>query len=552
MTTADLDVSATARRLVDLSQAVVDAALSHGARATEGGARIDDFQVHTERLAYLATQVRAAHEQVAFAERLAAGGVSDALQESMALVYAAEVAHALRSQVEAAWDDFGLSEADVEPLHAPATREAVRAGMSEARIRQIGRAGIGAGGANHVELEDEVARLTREMARDFAKNEVAPRAQEIHRGDLLIPDDLLAKFSAQGFFGSSIPEQYGGTGMGDLPMIIMTEELSAASLAGAGSLATRPEILTKALLAGGTEEQHAEWLPKIASGEVLVAVAVTEPDTGSDVASLQTRAEPAEHDGERGWRINGAKAWSTFSGRATLLALLARTDPDPQSGSRGLSLFMIEKPAYDGHQWRFEQPEGGVIEGTANPTPGYRGMHSFTLAIDNLWVPHTRLVGGDDGINRGFYLQMGGFAAGRLQTGGARVRRRAGGAGEGVPVRRAAGAVRDAARRVPAHAVQGRPDGDAHRGGAPDHLRIGARLRHPRASSRRWRSCWRATSPATSRARRSCCTAVGATPRRTRSARYVVDALVLPIFEGVKPILELKVIGRALLAAAAR
>src|SRR5690606_3150575 len=154
----------------------------------------------------------------------------------------------------AAWDDFGVGEA-VGPIHEQAVRDAMRAGLSEARIREIGRARIASGGVNNIELQDEVATLTRDLARDFAKNEVAPRAQEIHRQDLLVPEDLIQKFAAQGFFGSSIPEEYGGTGMGDLSMIIITEELSAASLAAAGSLATRPEILSKALLAGGTDEQ---------------------------------------------------------------------------------------------------------------------------------------------------------------------------------------------------------------------------------------------------------------------------------------------------------
>ncbi|MDO9445434.1 MAG: acyl-CoA dehydrogenase family protein, partial [Dehalococcoidia bacterium] len=338
--------------------------------------------------------------------------------ERMAHAYAADITHALRSQVEAAWDDFGLTEADIAPLHTAEVRALVRAGMDEGAIRAIGREMIASGGQNNCELEDEVAALTRDMARDFARTEVMPIAQEIHRQDLLVPDSLLQKFSAQGFFGSSIPEEYGGTGMGDLPMIIITEELSAASLAAAGSLATRPEILTKALLAGGTEAQRKHWLPRIARGEELVAIAVTEPDTGSDVASLQTKAEPADHNGQAGWRINGAKAWSTFSGRATVLALLARTDPDPKSGNRGLSLFMIPKPPFEGHHWKYEQPEGGVMEGTANPTPGYRGMHSFTIAIDNVWVPQTNLVGGEEGVGKGFFLQMGGFAAGRLQTGG--------------------------------------------------------------------------------------------------------------------------------------
>ena len=301
--------------------------------------------MHVERVSYLATELRAAHELAAYAERLAVAGKTDALIESAALVYAAQATHSLRSAVEAAWDDFGVCVA-VEALHGDAVRAAVRAGLDQDRIRAIGRQVLGVLGANHIDLEDEVATLTRDAARDFARNEVAPLAQEIHRRDLLVPDDLIEKFSAQGFFGSSIPEQYGGTGMGDLSMIIITEELSAASLAAAGSLATRPEILSKALLAGGTEEQRQEWLPRIAAGEVLVAIAVTEPDVGSDVASLQTRAEPAEHEGRRGWRINGAKAWSTFSGRAEVLALLARTDPDPESGNRGLSLFIVTKEPF--------------------------------------------------------------------------------------------------------------------------------------------------------------------------------------------------------------
>ncbi|MEE8422201.1 MAG: acyl-CoA dehydrogenase family protein, partial [Dehalococcoidia bacterium] len=408
---------AAARALVDASQAVIDASTRHAAEVTAGGREIDDHQVHVERLAYLTTQVRAAHELVAFVERRVEASDVDPVVESEALVYAAEAAHALRSALVIAPQDFGAGEAALALESADASA-AVRDGLDEGRIRELGRTVMTSLGVNNIELEDEVAMLTRDVARDFAKNEVAPRAQDIHRQDLLVPEDLIEKFSAQGFFGSSIPEQYGGTGMGDLAMVIITEELSAASLGAAGSLTTRPEILSKALLSGGTDEQRREWLPKIASGELLVAIAVTEPDTGSDVASLQTRATPADYEGRRGWRINGAKAWSTFSGRSELLALLARTDPDASLGNRGLSLFMVTKPAFDGHQWRYEQPEGGVITGTANPTPGYRGMHSFALSFEDVWVPHDNLVGGDEGLNRGFYLQMGGFAAGRLQTGG--------------------------------------------------------------------------------------------------------------------------------------
>ncbi|MGE3855462.1 MAG: acyl-CoA dehydrogenase family protein [Dehalococcoidia bacterium] len=548
MTTAANPVHA-ARMLVDRARGVIDAALRSAAEVTQGGELLDDHQVHGERLAYLATQVRAAGDLVAYVERIAGAGAPDPLRERMAFAYAAEVTHALRSQVEAAWADFGLTEADVAPLHAADAREAVRAGLDGAFLRAIGRDVIAAGGVNHVNLEDETATLTRDMAREFAKNEVAPYAQEIHRQDLTVPETMLERFCAQGFFGSSIPEEYGGTGMGDLPMVIITEELSAASLAAAGSLATRPEILAKALVAGGTEAQRQEWLPKIASGEALVAIAVTEPDFGSDVASIRTRAEPAEHNGVRGWRISGAKAWSTFSGRANLLALLARTNPDASLGGRGLSLFMIEKPGYTGHHWRYEQPEGGVMEGTANPTPGYRGMHSFTIAIDNFFVPHTHLVGGDEGIDRGFYLQMGGFAAGRLQTGG-----------------RGVGLAQAALEKACAYVTQRQQFGQTLADFQLTQYKVGVMATHVAAarqityeSARTFTT--RAVEPSMSKL--LACDIAGEVSREAQLlhggwgyseedpvSRYVVDALVLPIFEGAKPILELRVIARGLLAAA--
>jgi len=539
-----------ARELVVAAQAVVDAALHHGAEVTEGGRTIDDHQVHTERLAYLATQVRAAHEQTAYAERLEAAGSPVELHAEYALIYTAEVVQSLRSQIESAWDDFGLTEDDLAGLYAPAAREAVRAGANEGLIREVGRQVIASLGVNSLDLEDEIATLTRDMAREFARNEVAPIAQDIHREDQLVPDSLLESFSAQGFFGSSIPEEFGGTGMGDLPMIIITEELSAVSLAAAGSLATRPEIIAKALLAGGTDEQKQYWLPRIATGEEICAVAVTEPDVGSDVASLQCRAEPAEQDGQRGWRINGAKAWSTFAGRATVLGMLARTGAT-DSGNRGLSLFIIKKPAFDGHAWEFDQSEGGRITGTANPTPGYRGMHSFTLAIDDFWVPHDNLVGGDDGIDKGFFLQMGGFAAGRLQTGG-----------------RASGVAQASLEKACQYVQQRSQFGVALADFQLTQYKIG-RMAALIAAGRQltYEAArtfdTRAVEP--SMAKLLTCDIAGEVSREAQLlhggwgyseedpiARYVVDALVLPIFEGVKPILELKVVGRALLAAAAK
>ncbi len=549
--TSEANPATAARTLVDIAQRIIGAAVKHAAEVTQGGALIDDHQVHTERVAYLATQVRAAHDLTAFVERVREAGKPEALQERLAHAYAAEVMNTLRAQVDAAWNDFGLTDAGVAPLYEDGIRALVRSGLDEAVIREVGREVIENGGVNNVELEDEVAALTRDMARDFAKTEVMPIAQDIHRQDLLVPDALLESFSAQGFFGSSIPEEYGGTGMGDLPMIIITEELSAASLAAAGALATRPEILSKALLAGGTDEQKNYWLPRIAAGEELVAVAVTEPDIGSDVASLQTKAEPAEHEGKAGWRINGAKAWSTFSGRATILALLARTDPDPKSGNRGLSLFIIPKPPFEGHQWRYEQPEGGVMEGTANPTPGYRGMHSFTIALDNVWVPMENLVGGEEGIGKGFYLQMSGFAAGRLQTGG-----------------RASGVAQASLEKACQYVVQRKQFGLPLAEYQLTQYKIGRMATLVAAARQITYAAARSfdtRAPEPSMAKLLACDVAGEVSREAQLlhggwgyseedpiARYVVDALVLPIFEGVKATLELKVIGRSLLAAASK
>ena len=203
-------------------------------------------------------------------------------------------------------------------------------------------------------------------------------------------------------------------------MVVATEELSWGSLGIGGSLITRPEILTRALVHGGTEEQKKQWLPRLASAEVLAAVAVTEPDFGSDVAGIVTSATPAEG----GWLINGVKTWCTFAARADVLMLLARTDPDRTLAHRGLSLFVVEKPRGDGHGFVFTQaaadrPAGlgpGRLEGRPIDTLGYRGMHSYELSFEDWFVPEANLVGGPDGLGKGFYLQMQGFENGRLQT----------------------------------------------------------------------------------------------------------------------------------------
>jgi (2S)-methylsuccinyl-CoA dehydrogenase len=391
----------------------------------------------------------------------------------------------------------------------------------------------------------------RDQVREFATNEVEPHAERIHRHDELVPEEFISKMAELGFFGLSVPEEYGGVEMGNLAMILTTEELSRASLAAAGSLITRPEILTKALLSGGTDEQKREWLPRIAAGEVMVGISVTEPDIGSDVASVKCRAERATRDGREGFLIQGPKSWCTFAGRANVLALLARTDPDPAKAQRGLSLFIVPKESFTGHEFEYEQPSGGKLSGKADATPGYRGMHSFTLQLENYFVPAENLVGGEAGQGRGFYLQMAGFAAGRLQTGG-----------------RACGLAQAALETTAKYVV------DRVQFGVPLSEfqltqytlgRMAAKLAGARAityaAARAFDEDERAAAPLAAQAKLLACDVAVDVSQQGQLlhggwgyaeeypiSRYVVDAQVLPIFEGVKAILELRVVGRSLLA----
>jgi len=365
-----------------------------------------------------------------------------------------------------------------------------------------------------------------------------------------VSEAFLSKMAELGYFGLSIPEQYGGVEMGNVAMCITTEELSRGSLAAAGSLITRPEILAKALLAGGTEAQKKLWLPRIAAGELMVGISVTEPDVGSDVASVKCRAERATQDGVTGFAITGPKAWCTFAGRADVLALLARTDPDLKKGARGLTLFIVPKPRSFGHEFECTQPGGGRLVGKADATPGYRGMHSFTLNFERWFVPADNAVGGEDGVGKGFFLQMGGFAAGRLQTGG-----RACGLAQA--------ALEKTAEYVTDRAQFGKPLIEYQLtqyklGWMATQLAAARALTYAAAAA--MDEDERKAAPYAAQAKLFACDmAVAVTQdgqllhggwgyaEEYAISRYVVDAQVLPIFEGVKPILQLKVIGRALL-----
>jgi (2S)-methylsuccinyl-CoA dehydrogenase len=539
---------AEARALADVARRMADAASVRATDLTEGGARIDEHQVMCERLALMATDARAAAALVEYAERLASEGRADALAEDEALTFASEVINRMHYAHAIHPDDF----AEVETAGA---RELplIQRGLDDAHIRDIGKRVIDGFGANSAELFDDGAAQTRQFARQFAKQELLREddgeaiADKVHRQDLLVPESWIKQFSELGFFGSSVPDEFGGTEMGYLTMIVLTEELSAGSLI-AGSLLTRSEILTRALIEGGTDEQKREWLPKLASGQVLVGISVTEPDVGSDVASVQCKATPGERGGERGWLLNGAKAWCTFAGRANVLALLARTDPDQSKGNRGLSLFIVPKDAFDGHKFEMKQPHGGVMTGEAIPTPGYRGMHSYVLNLEDYFVPAANLVGGEEGQGRGFYLTLGGFAIGRLQTGG-----------------RALGVAQAALEKACSYVTQRTQFGRAIGEYQLTQHKIGVMATHIAAARQLTYEVARTTDP---RGRAplgpamaklfASDVAVEVTQaaqllhggwgyaEEDRITRYVADAQVLPIFEGVKATLELKVIARAL------
>lgn len=543
---------AAVEKVVATTDALVREALEVASKRTDGGKGIDSEQVHCERLAYAATEAAAARDLLAYAKASQAQGQGGAVVAEMAAVFAAEAGQRLAGQISAHSDAFGIGDARLNAtLGDAAIKGLIRAGLSDARIEAIGRHVIEQRGVNHTWIDNEMALMARDSVRQFAEAEVLPIAEHIHRHDDLLPDSLIQKMGELGFFGMAVPEEYGGGGMGNLPMIITTEELSRCSLAVAGSLITRPEILTKALLKGGTEAQKQKWLPPIAAGEIMVGIAVTEPDAGSDVAAVKCRADAGEVDGKNGYLINGAKAWCTFAGRANVLALLARTDPDMKKGARGLSLFVVPKDAFAGHEFEMKQASGGTLSGKADRTPGYRGMHSFTLALDNYFVPAENLVGEAGGLNKGFYLQMNGFAAGRLQTGG-----------------RATGVAQAALERSAEYAADRKQFGQAIGNFGLTQHKLGRMATHIMAARQLTYTAALAFDKDESVALEPAMAKLFASDvavwttqegqlihggwgyaEEYAISRYVVDAQVLPIFEGVKPILELKVIARALLGA---
>jgi (2S)-methylsuccinyl-CoA dehydrogenase len=402
MTSGDLSA---AKAVIDLAHDVVLAATR--TLAAQGGP--DANQVIAYDLAHAAAAVETGRAMLGYGEK-------GELEAKLTCAYIADAIAELATKLFGREAEWGVDAAAFDEA-----REFVSAFRAPEFVASLAMTE----GPRHLDSDFE---MVQDTFRRFADQKLKPIAEHIHRHNDDIPEDIIEGLAEMGGFGLSVPEEYGGYSMGGeseyIGMVVATEELSRGSLGCGGSLITRPEILTRALLAGGTEEQKQTWLPVLATAEVMPAVAVTEPDYGSDVAGIKVTATKTE-DG-KGWLINGVKTWCTFGARADVLMLLARTDPDRSKTHRGLSMFIAPKPRGDAHGFEFVQeagaaggagaPGGGKMEGRPIDTIGYRGMHSYEIALDNWWVPAENQIGLDDGLGRGFYYQMAGFENGRLQT----------------------------------------------------------------------------------------------------------------------------------------
>lgn len=376
------------------------------------GKLIEAHQTAAHGVAWLATYAQALHQMQNWADRLEAdekfGEVEQLIHQIAFGEYIWQIYGGIQmNQGEVVrLQDMGLTQDDARRLMSPAAQmltghgntQAVRSRLVDLMQEQSANITVGASG-----LDDELE-MIREQFRRFAVEKVEPFAHDWHLNDDLIPMEIIEELAEMGVFGLTIPEEYGGFGMSKSSMCVVSEELSRGYI-GVGSLGTRSEIAAELIICGGTDEQKQKWLPQLASAETLPTAVFTEPNTGSDLGALRTRAV---RDGDD-WTITGNKTWITHAARTHVMTVLARTEPDT-TDYRGLSMFLAEKtPGTDETPFPTEGMTGGEIE-----VLGYRGMKEYELAFDGFKVKGENLLGGETG--KGFKQLMQTFESARIQT----------------------------------------------------------------------------------------------------------------------------------------
>ena len=377
------------------------------------GPAIEENQTAAHGLAWLATYVESLRQMQAWAKRLSEQGKFGEVEQLIHQIafgeYLAQITGGIQmNQAEILRpQDLGLSPEDLRALSAPEVVILTQSGNTQAaRLRLVAlmrerRAEITVGNAG---LDDELE-MIREQFRRYALDRVVPHAHEWHLKDELIPMEVIDELAEMGVFGLTIPEEFGGFGLSKASMCVVSEELSRGYI-GVGSLGTRSEIAAELILAGGTQAQKEKWLPGLASGEILPTAVFTEPNTGSDLGSLRTRAVK---DANGDWIIKGNKTWITHASRTHVMTVLARTIPDT-TDYRGLSMFLAEKtPGDDANPFPDEGISGGEIE-----VLGYRGMKEYTVNFDDFAVKGENLLGSEEG--QGFKQLMQTFESARIQT----------------------------------------------------------------------------------------------------------------------------------------
>jgi (2S)-methylsuccinyl-CoA dehydrogenase len=381
-----------------------------GAVETE---RLDAHQFAAHGFAWLATYVTALRELRGWAKRLDAarrlGEIEALILQAGFGEYLAQIHGGIAlSQGEVARPaDLGLDWESMAPLRRPEPHRLIRRGNTErvrGRLADLLKDASAGAGFGALGIEDPTLELVREQFGRFGAERVAPFCHGWHMRDELIPLGVIEEMASLGVFGLTVPEEWGGQGLGKLAMCIVSEELSRAYI-GVGSLGTRSEIAAELIRASGTEAQKQRFLRRIASGEILPTAAFTEPDVGSDLASLKTRAV---REGNL-YRVHGAKTWMTHGSRSDLMTLLARTDAG-EPGHRRLSMFLAEKPRGSESD---PFPAAGM-RGSEIPVLGYRGMKEYEVAFDGFAVPAEHLLGSEEG--QGFKQLMATFESARIQT----------------------------------------------------------------------------------------------------------------------------------------